>query len=237
MPQTQYQEYQQIQQVEQPLVYTDTTSTYQPDQSIQQQVNPPPSDTSTGASEGFTGVQSDMYRRTGGQGRNNPPVQPVQQMPVQQQGMAQPLPMQLPAGQQDPQAMQQAMPQQQMMQQSLAMQQPGMTGMCTIQVSEDRSSIALLDGSGQEINHVALGRDRVQKIFKSPDGNWNVLVFKVRQRQEYGAITVNIPQCDPQEAREIRGIPENIEFQGDTMQLRFPGNIMDTLSLTHKTGP
>jgi hypothetical protein len=218
------QEYQQIQQVEQPLAYTDTTtSTYQPDQSIQQQVNPSSSDTSTGAPESFTGVQSDMYRRTGGQGRNNPPGQPVQQMPIQQPGMPQPL--------QDPQAVQQAMPQQQMMQQS------GMPGMCTIQVSEDRSSIALFDGSGQEINHVALGRDRVQKIFKSPDGNWNVLVFKVRQRQEYGAITVNMPQCDPQEAREIRAIPENIEFQGDTMQLRFPGNIMDTLSLTHKTGP
>ena len=223
--QPQYQQGQPIQQADQSLPYTDTTTTYQSyqDQNIYSaQGNIYAPDTSSNTSECLTGVQTDMYRRTGGQGRTNVPGQQIQQMPMMQQ---------MPV-QQDPQGMQQVMPQQMPM-----MQQPGMFGSCTIRLSEDRSSIALLDGSGQEINHIALGRDRVQKIFKSPDGNWNVLVFKVRQRQEYGAIAVNMAQCDPQEAREIRSLPDNIEFQADEMLLMFPGNIVERLSLIHKTGP
>ena len=232
----QYQQPQPVQQLEQPLPYTETVTTAQnyQEQSIQENTSAP--DTSSGTSEGFTGVQTDMNRRTGGQARGNVPGQPVQQLPVQQMPMQQGMPQQMPM-MQDPQGMmQQGMPQQ-MPQQMPMMGQPGMSGPCTIRLSEDRSSIALVDGSGQEMNHIALGRDRVQKIFKSPDGNWNVLVFKVRQRQEYGAIAVNIGQCDPQEAREIRSMPDNIEFQGDEMLLMFPGNVVERFSLTHKTGP
>ena len=111
MPQTQYQEYQPIQPVD-----AASTSPSFPDQNIQQQASPPVSDTPTGTSEGF-GVQSDMYRRTGGQGRGTAPGQAVQQMPPSAQGVQQ-----APPVQQDPQAMQQAMPQQQPM-----MQQPMIT--------------------------------------------------------------------------------------------------------------
>ena len=204
-----------VQQVEQPLTYTDTSQAYQ-DPGGPEQVNISAQDASPGASENPSMIQTDMYRRTGGQGRGGAGGQQIQQVPVQQPGMQQ-----------------QPMP----AQQAPVMQQPGMPGLCAIRLSEDRSSVALLDGSGQEVNHIALGRDRVQKIFKSPDGNWNVLVFKVRQRQEYGAISVNVAQCDPQEAREIRAMPENIEFQGNEMLLAFPGNVVERLSLTHKTGP
>ena len=236
LPQPQYQEPQPIQQVEQPQAYMDNTSTAQSyqDQGIQpEQVNIPAPDTTSGTADSYTGVQTDMHRRTGGQGRGNIAGQPVQQVPFPQQGMPQPMPVQ-----QDPQGgMPQGMPQGTGMQQAPMVGQPGMSGPCMIRLSEDRSSIALLDGSGQEINHIALGGDRVQRIFKSPDGNWNVLVFKVRRRQEYGAIAVNIAQCDPQEAREIRSMPENVEFQADEMLLMFPGNIVERMSLTHKTGP
>ena len=221
-----------VQQVEQPLTYTDTSQAYQDPGGQPEQVNTSAQDASPGASENPSMIQTDMYRRTGGQGRGGAGVQQIQQVPVQQPGMQQqPMP-----AQQAP-VMQQPMPVQQPVQQAPVMQQPGMPGLCAIRLSEDRSSVALLDGSGQEVNHIALGRDRVQKIFKSPDGNWNVLVFKVRQRQEYGAISVNVAQCDPQEAREIRAMPENIEFQGNEMLLAFPGNVVERLSLTHKTGP
>lgn len=231
----QYQQPQPVQQVEQPLPYTETVTTAQNYQEQNIQGNTSAQDTSSGTSEGFTGAQTDMNRRTGGQARGNMPGQPVQQLPVQQMPM-----MQDPQQGLMQQGMQQQMPmmqQQGMPQQMPMMGQPGMSGPCTIRLSEDRSSIALVDGSGQEINHIALGRDRVQKIFKSPDGNWNVLVFKVRQRQEYGAIAVNIGQCDPQETREIRSMPDNIEFQADEMMLMFPGNVVERFSLTHKTGP
>ena len=87
------------------------------------------------------------------------------------------------------------------------------------------------------MNHIALGQDRVQKIFKSPDENWSVVIFKVRQRQEYGAIAINAAQCNPQDARDIRSMPENIEFQGEEMLIKFPGNHVERYLLNNKTGP
>ncbi|HOW55959.1 MAG TPA: hypothetical protein PLR60_15070, partial [Syntrophorhabdaceae bacterium] len=116
-------------------------------------------------------------------------------------------------------------------------QQQGMQAACRLQLSEDRTSIAIIDQSGQEINHVALGQDRVQKIFKSPDGGWNVVVFKVRHRREYGAIAINMLQCDPQDAREIRSLPDNVEFQGEEMAVRFPGNVEERYSLSNRSAP
>ncbi|MBA4390922.1 MAG: hypothetical protein C0399_08290 [Syntrophus sp. (in: bacteria)] len=90
--------------------------------------------------------------------------------------------------------------------------QQGGQGGCKIQLSEDRTNIALIDQSGQETEHVSLGQDRVQKIFKAPDNSWNVVVFKVRQRQEFGAIAINMVECDAQEARDIWAVPVQIEF-------------------------
>ncbi len=181
----------------------------------------------TGGSQGFAPQTTDMQRRTGGQGRTNAPgtqQQPMGQQPMMpgQQGM----PMQ-----QDPSSMQIQQPGggQPMMQ--------GEQGGCKIQLSEDRTTIALIDASGQEADHVSLGQDRVQKIFKSPDGSWNVVVFKVRQRQEFGAIAINMAECNAQESRDIRAVPIQIEFQDQEMVLMYSGNVTERQTLSNKNLP
>lgn len=190
-------------------------------------------------SQGVAPGTSDMQRRTGGQGRTNAPggqQMPMGQQPMQQGGQ------QMPMGQQTMQPGQQGMPQQQDSS-SMQMQQPGggqpmmQQGGCKIQLSEDRTSIALIDPSGQETEHVSLGQDRVQKIFKSPDGNWHVVVFKVRQRQEFGAIAINMVECDAQETRDIRAMPVQIEFQGSEMVLMYQGNASERSALSNKNRP
>ncbi len=196
----------------------------------------------TGGSQGFAPATTDMQRRTGGQSRTNAPG--MQQQPMGQQPMMQG-PQQMPMGQQPIMQGPQGMPMQQDPS-SMQMQQPGGgqqmmqqggQGGCKVQLSEDRTTIALIDASGQEAEHVSLGQDRVQKVFKSPDGSWNVVVFKVRQRQEFGAIAINMMECNAQEARDIRAVPAQIEFQDQEMVLIYSGNASERFALSNKNLP
>ncbi len=45
----------------------------------------------------------------------------------------------------------------------------GPQGACVMKISEDRTSLSLTDQAGQLVNHVALGQDRIQKIFKAAE--------------------------------------------------------------------
>lgn len=113
----------------------------------------------------------------------------------------------------------------------------GPQGACVIKISEDRTSVSLTDQTGQQVNHVALGQDRIQKIFNAPDGSWSVLVYKVRRVNQFGGIAINLAQCDPQEAREFQAVPEAVEFQGEEMTVRYPGGSEERYGLVNKRFP
>jgi hypothetical protein len=113
---------------------------------------------------------------------------------------------------------------------------PAIQGPCIIKVSEDRTTVAILDQSGQAVNHITLGQDRVQKIFKTSDENWNVVLFKVRRQSQFGGIPVNLQKCEPQETREFPAAPESIEFENEQMIVRFPGGKMERFPVTQKNG-
>lgn len=113
----------------------------------------------------------------------------------------------------------------------------GPQGACVMKISEDRTSVSLTDQTGQQVSHVALGQDRIQKIFKAPDGSWSVVVYKVRRVNQFGGIAINLAGCDPQEAREFRAVPEAVEFQGEEMAVRYQGGSEERYPLVNKTLP
>lgn len=110
-------------------------------------------------------------------------------------------------------------------------------GPCVIKVSEDRTSVSLVDQSGQQVNHVALGQDRIQRIFTAPDNSWTVVVYKVRRVTQYGGIAINLGQCEPHEAREFQAVPEAIEFQGEEMAVRYSGGSEERYPLVNRKLP
>ena len=103
-----------------------------------------------------------------------------------------------------------------------------------IKVSEDRTTVAIVDQSGQAVNHIALGQDRVQRIFKTSDENWNVVLFKFRRQSQFGGIPVNLQKCESQEAREFPAAPESIEFENEQMIVRFPGGKVERFPVASK---
>jgi hypothetical protein len=113
----------------------------------------------------------------------------------------------------------------------------GPQGTCVMKISEDRTSVSLVDQTGQQVSHVALGQDRIQKIFNAPDGSWSVVVYKVRRVSQFGGIAINLAQCQPQEAREFQAVPEAIEFQGEEMAVRYPGGSEERYPLGNKRLP
>lgn len=113
----------------------------------------------------------------------------------------------------------------------------GPQGACTMRISEDRTAISLVDQGGQQVNHVALGQDRIQKIFNAPDGSWSIVVYKVRRVSQFGGIAVNLAQCEPQEARDFQAVPEAVEFQGEEMTVRYPGGNEEQYPLINRRLP
>jgi hypothetical protein len=122
-----------------------------------------------------------------------------------------------------------------------SMQAPGPAsgpqGACVMKISTDRTSVSLTDQTGQQVNHVALGQDRIQKVFNAPDGSWSVVVYKVRRVDQFGGIAINLAQCDPQEARDLQAVPEAVEFQGEEMAVRYPGGSEERYPLVNKKFP
>ncbi|MEA5115900.1 MAG: hypothetical protein VB050_17940 [Geobacteraceae bacterium] len=176
---------------------------------------------------------------SGGQQRVGLPAdqsQQIQQQPPQQQPDQQ-----TPVGQ--PQV-QQGLPQQQTNpDQSVPggqpMMQPGqmmaVQSSCTVKISSDRTVISLMEaGSPQARDHISINPDRVQKVLTSPDGNWSLVMFKVRGENSYGAIPVDLAKCEVQEYLDIPAVTDNAQFDGETVTLVYPDGMQKKLSLRGK---
>ncbi len=157
--------------------------------------------------------------------------QPPQQQPDQQTQVGQP-------------PVQQELPQQQLYPDqsvpgSQPMLQPAqiMTGQssCTVKISSDKTVISLMEaGSQQARDHISINPDRVQKVLSSPDGNWSLVIFKVRGEASYGAIPVDLAKCEVQESVDIPALTDTAQFEGDAVTLVYPGGMQKKLSLRGK---
>lgn len=165
------------------------------------------------------------------QGQQMPGIQPVgpNQPQMQQMPGTQP-PMGMPGQQMQQPPMpgtqpQIGMPGQQVPGMQLPMGAPGqqMEGPCTVKISGDRSVVSLVDSaSGQTRNHIALNPDRVQKVFTSPDASWSLVMFKVRGRQQFGLIPVDLAECEVQDSIDIPVAAQSAQFEGDEVVLLYP---------------
>ncbi len=112
-----------------------------------------------------------------------------------------------------------------------------MTGQsaCIVKVSSDRTVISLIEaGSQQARDHVSINPDRVRKVVTSPDGNWSLVMFKVRGENSYGAIPVDLVKCEAQESVDIPAVTDNAQFEGDAVTLTYPDGTVQRFSLQAK---
>ncbi len=115
---------------------------------------------------------------------------------------------------------------------------PAPTGLCTLKVSTDRSTMQLMDPvSGTERRHVSLGQDRMQRAFTSPDGAWTVVLYKVRGVPQYGIIAVDLAKCEPQDFVNVPAAAEAARFSGEDVTLTFPGGKEQKIGLRSKALP
>jgi len=163
--------------------------------------------------------------------------QPVPQDPDQQAPGGQPVGQQGQFQQQP--AMQPSFPDQSQTGGQTPGQPPGqmMAGQstCTVKISSDRTVISLMEaGSAQAREHVSINPDRVQKVLTSPDGNWSLVMFKVRGESQFGAIPVDLAMCEAQESVDIPAVTDNAQFEGETVTLVYPDGMQKKLSLRSK---
>lgn len=94
---------------------------------------------------------------------------------------------------------------------------PSVTGQsgCITELNTDRTSVALIDrATGQELQHVALGQDRVQKLFSAADETWSVAFVKVRGEQKFYVIAVDLARCEAQAAVVVAEPVQEVSFAG-----------------------
>jgi hypothetical protein len=89
---------------------------------------------------------------------------------------------------------------------------PG-AGKYAVGLSEDRGTIIISASGGEERDHISLDPDRVQKIYTAPDGKWSIAVIKVRGKQQYGAMPINLQSGSPMETLEIPSMPISVTFE------------------------
>jgi hypothetical protein len=95
---------------------------------------------------------------------------------------------------------------------------------CTAVRNTDGSVIRLVDDRGDVRADVPLGRDRVQRIFTAPDGSWAIAAYKVRGRDEYGVLPLDLANCAADDAvQAMAHPPERASFEGRVATLGFPG--------------
>jgi hypothetical protein len=153
-------------------------------------------------------------------------------VPMQTDAWGQPVPMQ---GGQVPQpgAYPQAQPGQPGMMPQPAMPAAAPQG-CNVQLSQDRQTVILKDSAGQDRDHISLGEDRVQKIFKSKEGSWSFVVFKVRRVEQFGAFAIDLSSCQAQDHVEISAVPTDAAFEGEDILLTFSGGKTTRLKLVNR---
>jgi hypothetical protein len=93
---------------------------------------------------------------------------------------------------------------------------------CDVALSQDRTTIRLVMAGGtQEKRHIALGTDRVQRVFTAQDKSWSAAIIKVRGRAQFGLITIDLTKCEAQQIRAVPELPTAAEFSADKVILTF----------------
>jgi hypothetical protein len=88
-------------------------------------------------------------------------------------------------------------------------------GTCKVQPSPDRTSISLVGPDGQPRRHAPLGEFRVQQVVHSPDGQWAVVLTKLRGEPQFAAMTVDLNRCETTNTFDLPAAGEDVRFEAD----------------------
>ncbi len=91
----------------------------------------------------------------------------------------------------------------------------------SINTSQDRSTVIILGADGEEKNHISLDPDRVQKVYKAPNGKWSLVLFKVRNQQQYGVLAIDLTKGKLLDSVEVPAVPEGVTFGSHEALLSF----------------
>lgn len=97
------------------------------------------------------------------------------------------------------------------------------TKLYSINTSQDRSTVSIINAKGEETDHISLDPDRIQGTYTAPDGKWSLVVFKTQNQPQYGALPIDLTKGKPRDTVEIPFFPETVTFENDQAVLTFHG--------------
>jgi hypothetical protein len=97
-------------------------------------------------------------------------------------------------------------------------------GVCRAQPSPDRQTLMLVTGADSLARaQVPLGEYRAQQVVHSPDGHWAVAYTKLRGREQFAAMTIDLDACKVQNTIELPTAGQDVRFEGDQAVLQLSG--------------
>jgi hypothetical protein len=63
----------------------------------------------------------------------------------------------------------------------------------------------------------------VQQLIHSPDGRWALALTKLRGRDRFAVLTMDLSRCAPQHSVDLAAIADDVRFDGEDAVLRVAG--------------
>ncbi len=99
--------------------------------------------------------------------------------------------------------------------------EPAKISRLSAKANGDGTTLVLKNSSGEERKFIPLGQDRIQRIYNSSNGNWCLVVCKVRGQSQYFAFAVDLLSGDEQKTLDIPAMPENVAFEKSDVVMNF----------------
>jgi hypothetical protein len=93
---------------------------------------------------------------------------------------------------------------------------------CKIRGLRDQSTVHVVEkSSGKKLDYTDTTKNKIKKIFTSPDKVWNVVVYKVYKKKDYYALPINLTICEIMEPIYIPAVPISATFESIFVTLKF----------------
>jgi len=97
-------------------------------------------------------------------------------------------------------------------------------GSCRVEVAPDRQTLTFVGTTDALPRHyLPLGDFRAQQVVHSPDGRWAVAFIKLRGKNQFAMLTMDLMKCKEQHSVDLAQAGEDATFEADIVTVHFGG--------------
>lgn len=101
---------------------------------------------------------------------------------------------------------------------------PSSEGPCRVEVAPDRQTLTFVGTTDALPRHyLPLGEFRAQQVVHSPDGRWAVAFIKLRGKNQFAMLTMDLMKCKEQHSVDLAQAGEDATFEADIVTVHFGG--------------